>query len=110
VLILPPGHAQTIRVPRRFSVRERWIIGSVLAVVAALVVAVLISIGSSGHKTAIGCVDVKFPIAIGGQELCECGARAAELCASAGPSVGLSAVEDRAVAAECRKAGLKVGQ
>jgi hypothetical protein len=90
-------------------VREKWIVGAVLAVVAALVVAVVISIGSSGHKTAGGCVDVKFPIAIGGQEIYECGAQARELCASAGASAGLSAVEDHAVAEQCRKAGLKVG-
>ena len=90
--------------------REKWIVGSVLAVVAALVVVVVISIGSSGHRTANGCVDVKFPVAIGGQEIYECGAQARELCASAGTSAGLSAVEDRAVAEQCRKAGLKVGR
>ncbi len=90
--------------------RERWIVGAVLAVVAALVVVVVISIGSSGHRTGHGCVDVKFAIAIGGQEIYECGAQARALCASTAASAGLSAVEDRAVAEQCRKAGLKVGR
>jgi hypothetical protein len=109
VLILPPDRARTVAVPRRFSAREKWILGSVLAGVAALVVAVVISIGASGHRTGNGCVDVTFPIAIGGQEIYECGAKARELCASTGRSGGLSAVEDRAVAVQCRKAGLPVG-
>ena len=109
MLILPPDRARTIAVQRRFSVREKWILGTVLVGVAALVVAVVISIGASGHRTGNGCVDVTFPIAIGGQELYECGAKARELCASAASSAGLSAVEDRAVAVQCRKAGLPVG-
>jgi hypothetical protein len=108
VLILPPGHAQGIGAPRRFTVREKWIVGAVLAVVAALAVVVAISIGSSGRRTANGCVDVTFPIAIGGQEIYECGTRAQSLCTSVGTSGGLSAVEDRAIAVQCRKAGLKV--
>jgi hypothetical protein len=109
VLILPPDRARSVAVARRFSAREKWILGTVLAGVAVLVVAVVISIGSSGHRTGNGCVDVTFPIAIGGQELYECGTNARELCASAGSSAGLSAVEDRAVAVQCRKAGLPVG-
>jgi hypothetical protein len=109
VLILPPDRARAIAVPRRFTAREKWILGTVLAGVAVLVVAVAISIGASGRRTGNGCVDVTFPIAIGGQELYECGATARALCASAGSSAGLSAVEDRAVAVQCRKAGLPVG-
>ena len=80
-----------------------------LAAVAALVVVLVISLGSSGRHTGNGCVDVTFPIAIGGQELYECGSRARALCASAGGSTGPSTVEDRAVAVQCRKAGLPVG-
>jgi hypothetical protein len=109
VLILPPGHAQRVGVPRRLSLREKWILGSVLAVVAALAVVVAISIGSSGRSTGNGCVDVTFPIAIGGQEIYQCGGRAHTLCASVGATAGLNAVEDRAIAEQCRKAGLKVG-
>lgn len=109
MLVLPPGHAETLRVAHRVTPREKWILGAVLAGVAALLAAVVISIGSSGHQTGNGCVDVTFPVAIGGQEIYECGARAQALCASVNASAGRSAIEDRAVAAQCRKAGLKVG-
>jgi hypothetical protein len=105
VLILPPGHGRTIH---SVSAREKWILGSVLAVVAALAVVVVISIGSSGRHTGNGCVDVTFPIAIGGQEIYECGSHARALCASVGSTSSLSSVEDRAVATQCRKAGLPV--
>jgi len=109
VLILPPGHAQTLERQRRLSVREKWIIGSVLATVAAVIVAVAISIGSAGHHTGNGCVDVKFPITIGGEEIYECGAKARALCQDASKADGLATVSGRAVAAQCRKAGLPVG-
>jgi hypothetical protein len=109
VLILPPDHAQALRGTRRFTVREKWILSSVVAVVVALLAAVLISIGSGGHRTANGCVDVTFPIAIGGQEIYECGDRARALCRSASAASGSNAVADRAIATQCRKVGLKVG-
>jgi hypothetical protein len=109
VLILPPGHAQTLERQRRLSVREKWIIGSVLATVAAVIVAVVISIGSAGHHTGNGCVDVKFPITIGGEEIYECGAKARALCQDVSKADGLATVSGRAVAAQCRKAGLPVG-
>jgi hypothetical protein len=108
VLILPPGHAQELNVARRFSVREKWIVGAVLGVVAVLVAIVAISIGSTGHRTANGCIDVKFPIAIGGQELYQCGAGARTLCSTSGAASGPNSVEDRAIADQCRKAGLPV--
>jgi hypothetical protein len=110
VLILPPGHAKTLALPRRFSLREKWIVGSVLAAAAALVVVVVISLGSTGHRTANGCVDVKFPIAIGGEEIYECGTAARELCATVVATPASNAVEDRAIAAQCRVAGLPLGR
>lgn len=77
-----------------------------MAVVVALLAAVLISVGSSGHHTGNGCVDVTFPIAIGGQEIYECGSKARALCRSTASSDRSSAIADRAIAAQCRKAGL----
>ncbi len=111
MLILPPGHAaEQVQRPRyRLNVRERWIIGTLLVVVAALTVAVVVSIGTSEHKTAGGCVDVKFPTTIGGAELYKCGTQAREMCSSVGQTQQLSDVEGRAIAVQCRKAGLPVG-
>jgi hypothetical protein len=109
VLILPPGHAEAIRVGRRITTREKWILGSVLAAVVAVLVAVAISIGTAEHQTSAGCIDVKFPITIGGEDIYECGGRARTLCASVGGPGGLTSVSGRAIATECRKAGLAVG-
>jgi ABC-type Co2+ transport system permease subunit len=109
VLILPPGHALAVKAQRSLSRREKWILGSVLAAIAAVVVAVVISIGTAEHQTANGCVDVKFPITIGGAEIYRCGASAQALCAGVGRDGGLTSVADRAVATQCRKARLPVG-
>lgn len=109
MLVLPPGHAEALRARRRITTREKWILGSVLTVVAAVLVAVVISIATAQHRTSAGCVDVKFPITIGGEDIYECGARAKALCASVGTTQGFSSVPGRAVATECRKAGLPVG-
>jgi hypothetical protein len=109
VLILPPGHAQTIVVGRRVTKREKWMVGSVLATVAALILVVVISIATTGHTTANGCVDVNIPYSTGGQEFYECGARARAMCAAVGAPGGYTGAAGRAVATECRKAGLGVG-
>jgi len=107
VLILPPGHDIGSR--RRLTVRERWIIRSVLAIIAVLAMVVVVSIATAEHKTAGGCVDVKFPIAIGAQELYSCDAQARALCAAVDTPGGLTGQAGQAVAVECRKAGLPVG-
>lgn len=109
MLILPPGHAQTVVVQRRFTKREKWMVGSVLATVAALILVVVISIATAGHTTGNGCVDVNIPYSTGGQEFYECGARARAMCAAVGAPGGYTGAAGRAVATECRKAGLGVG-
>jgi len=109
VLILPPGHAQTVLARRRFSRRERWMVGSVLASVAALAVVLVIALASSGHVTSKGCVDVNLPYSTGGQEFYECGARARAMCALVNAPGGYAGAAARAVAVQCRKAGLAVG-
>jgi hypothetical protein len=81
-------------------------IGGVLAAVAALAVAVVIALASSGHKSANGCVDVVVPYSIGGQEFYRCGASAKQLCQMVNAPNGFSGSPARAVAAACRKAGV----
>jgi hypothetical protein len=110
-MVLPPGHAaEQLGRPRyRLNLRERWIIGSLLVVVAALVVALVVSISTGEHKTAGGCVDVKFPTTIGGAEIYKCGQQARVLCVSVSNRATFTDIEGKAIAAECRKAGLPVG-
>lgn len=105
-MILPPGHARALAAPRRLGAREKWIVGSVLAVVAALIVVVAIALASAGRSSGHGCVDVTVPSSLGGQELYGCGARARALCAAAGAPGGYGGAAASAIAAECRKAGV----
>jgi hypothetical protein len=109
VLILPPGHSQTLAIRSRLSSRERWLIRGILAVVAALAVAVGVSLATSGHSTGNGCIDVNIPYSIGGQEVYRCGAAARRVCAAVGSPNGFTGSAGRAVAAECRKVSLPVG-
>ena len=80
-----------------------------LGTVAALAVAVVIAIAMAGHSSANGCVDVNIPYSTGGQEFYRCGAAARAMCGSVGVPGGFTGAAGRAVATECRKAGLAVG-
>lgn len=108
-MIMPPDHARAVAVRRALSARERWILGGVGAVLAALAVIVVISLSTAGRVSANGCVDVALPYSTGGAELYRCGANARAMCAQAGKSNGYPGAAGRAVAAQCRKAGLPVG-
>ncbi len=84
-------------------------IGGVLAIVAGLAIALVISFATSGHKSGHGCISVGLAYSVGGTQIYRCGATARHMCASVnqpGGSVGATA---RALATECRKAGLPVG-
>jgi hypothetical protein len=84
-------------------------VSSVLATVAALAIVLVIALVSSGHSTSHGCVSVNLPYSTGGQEFYECGARARAMCGQAGVQGGYTGAAGRAVAVQCRKAGLPVG-
>lgn len=109
MLILPPGHAQSIRVRRSLSARERWSLSVALGAVAALAVAVVLAVSTSGHSTSHGCIDVTIPYSVGGQEFYRCGAGARAMCARVGVSGGYTGRAGQAVAEQCRRAGLPVG-
>jgi hypothetical protein len=109
VLILPPGHARSVAARRRLRPRERWIVGSILTFLAGLAVVLVIALASSGHVTSRGCVDVNLPYSTGGQEFYQCGTRARAMCAQVGTPGGYAGAAARAVAVQCRKAGLAVG-
>jgi hypothetical protein len=108
VLILPPGHAQEISSRRSLSAREKWMVGGVLAMVAAVILILLISIGSTGKTSAHGCIYATIPGAVGAQEVNECGADARATCQSVGTPGAFTAQAARAIAVQCRKAGLAV--
>jgi hypothetical protein len=110
VLILPPGHAQTVIARRRFTRREKWILSGVLATAVALALVVVISLTTADRTSGNGCIDVTAPNFIGSTEVSGCGARARAVCASVGGSAGgYSRAGDQAIAAACRKQGIPVG-
>ena len=106
MLILPPGHAQAITQSRRLRTREKWFIGSALGLVAAALVALVISLASASPSSGKGCIHVTVQYVTGGTQLDRCGAEARSVCASIGLAGGYAGAIGEAVAKECRKAGL----
>ena len=109
MLILPPGHAQAIREPRTFRAREKAMIGGVLALAAALAVAVIVSLGSAERQSGHGCISVGLAYSTGGDKIFRCGTTARAMCAGVNTPNGIKGASGRAMAGECRKAGLTVG-
>ncbi len=109
MLILPPGHAQTIRERRTPASREKWILRGVLGGVAVVVVALVIALTTQGHKLGAGCVSVALAYSTGGAQIDRCGASARALCAGVGRSGGVTGKPAETVADACRKAGLPIG-
>jgi hypothetical protein len=105
VLILPPDHASPVH---RVSTRERWILGGVLGVVAALVVVLVISFVTAGPSSGHGCIYATIPGAVGAVQVHECGATARDTCGSVNAPGAYTAQAARTLATQCRKAGLPV--
>jgi hypothetical protein len=108
MLIIPSGHWQEISRPWKVGRRERWIIGSGIALVAVIAVAVVISFTSKQRISANGCIDVSAATVIGGSELYRCGAAARALCTAPSSAENPNVSFARALAEACRKAGLPV--
>jgi hypothetical protein len=109
VLIIPPGHAESVRSGRRLSRREIWMVGGVLGAVAVLALVLVISFASSSPSSKSGCIYATIPAATGAQQVSQCGAAARSTCASAQTPGAFTAQAAKVIAAECRKAGLPVG-
>jgi hypothetical protein len=106
VLILPAEHA----IPYRLSKRERWMVGGVLGVVAALAVVLVISLVSATPSSGHGCIYATIPGAVGAEQVHECGATARDTCGSVDAPGAYTHQAAQTLAAACRKAGLPVAQ
>ena len=107
-MAMPAGHAQTLRVRHGLSRRERWMIGGVLATVAAIAVALAISFATAGPSSARGCVHATIPGVVGAVQIDQCGAAARSICAGVYAPGAYAPGAARTLAGECRKAGLPV--
>jgi hypothetical protein len=68
--------------PLQWGRRERTVVGVLLALALAAVVALAAYGLSSGGATRKDCIDVTFASTLGGAELKGCGAHARQICAS----------------------------
>jgi hypothetical protein len=81
---------------------------SVLGLIMVGLVALVISLVSSGQTSGNGCIAVTAAAATGGTTLYRCGAEARALCAEPVPPGGSNSSLRGALVVECRKAGLPV--
>ena len=105
MLILPSDRAPIYRL----SKREKWMVGGVLGVVAALVVVLVISFASSGPSSGHGCIYATIPGAVGAEQVHECGDTARATCRSVNAPGAYTPQAAQTLATQCRKAGLPVG-
>ena len=108
-MILPTGHAHAVKRSPSLRPREKAMIGGVLGALVVLAALVVISVGSSAHKSGHGCISVELAYSVGGAQIYRCGAGARSMCASVGKPGGAVGATARALTTECRKAGLPVG-
>jgi hypothetical protein len=110
MLILPPGHGQSIASPRRLQRRERWFVGSAALVVAILAIAVVVSFATGGSRAGKGCIDVTVASSLGGQPVTGCGAKARAICSAVDTPAGYSGNAGALIAERCRALHLAVGR
>lgn len=109
MLILPSGHAEAVRQRQPFRAREKAMVGGVLATVAALVIVLIVALGTSDRQSGHGCISVGLAYSTGGAQIYRCGAGARAMCATVGRAGGPVGATARALRTECRKAGLQLG-
>ena len=109
MLILPPAHGDTLDARRRLSTREKRLLAGVLGVVAALATLLVVSLVVPGPSSSHGCIYATIPAATGAQQINQCGDAARSTCKSVHAPGAYTAQAARAIAGECRKAGLAVG-
>jgi len=108
VLILPPGHAQTVRL-RRLTAREKWMVRGVAAAALPVVVAVVISLATSSPTSSNGCIHATIPGPVGAEAIDQCGAPARDTCGGVFKPGAYTTQAADVLATACRKAGLRVG-
>jgi hypothetical protein len=103
---MPPGHHREAAAKREFTRRDRGFVVIGAGVLVALVVAIVIAIGSSSPKSGHGCVYVTIGSSTGALTIQGCGARARRVCADAQVPGAYTPQVRAQVIDECRKAGI----
>jgi hypothetical protein len=105
VLIMPSERTPAYRL----SGREKWMVGGVLGVVAALAVVLVLSFVAAGPSSRHGCIYANIPGAVGAEQVHQCGAAARETCRTVNAPGAYTRQAAHTLAVQCRKAGLPVG-
>ena len=84
-------------------------LGGVLGTIAALALVLVISFATAGPSSKSGCIYATIPADTGATQINQCGAAARQTCASVEAPGAFTPQAARAIATECRKAGLPVG-
>ena len=85
-------------------------IGGVLLTVAAVAIALAVSLGTAGRSSAHGCIYATIPGVVGAVQINECGANARSTCSTVNAPGAYAPGAARTIAAQCRKAGLPVSR
>jgi hypothetical protein len=104
VLIMPSERTPLYRLSRR----EKWMVGGVLGVVAALAAVLVLSFVTADPSSGGGCIYATIPGAVGAEQVHECGADARHTCRSVNAPGAYTRQAARTLAVQCRKAGLPV--
>jgi hypothetical protein len=76
------ARSKRLATPLQWGRREKAVIGTLLTLTAAALIALGAYALSSGAPARADCIDVTFASTLGGAELKGCGTRAREICAS----------------------------
>jgi hypothetical protein len=105
-MILPQGHYNETREPKIRNRRERWVFGLAGALLVIVVATTIFSLTSHQGKSGHGCLNFVYTMAMGGEQLNECGAQAKHLCASPPNFGGLGQPLAVKLREACREASL----
>ena len=106
MLIMPPGHHREAAANREFTRRDRGFVMIGAGLLVALVVVIVIAVGSSSPKSGHGCVYVTIGSSTGALTIQGCGAQARRVCADAQAPGAYSAQVRAQVIDACRRAGV----
>jgi hypothetical protein len=96
------ARAKRLSTPLSWGRREKTAVGALLATVVIALVALGIYAASSGSPGRKDCVEAFAPSTLGAVRIHACGARARQVCASAGSYKGIA----EALGRSCEHAGL----
>jgi hypothetical protein len=76
------ARAKRLSTPLQWGRREKAVVGALLALLAAALVALGVYAASGGSAARADCIRITFPSTLGAAEIHACGAKARTVCSS----------------------------